>query len=155
MMIAPIGDSDPQDGVIATSPDTRPDAAPSVVAWPSRKRSSSSQPSEPAAPASSVVVKTTAAVWLAPSAEPALKPNQPNHSRPAPSMTRVRLCGRIGSLPNPIRGPSTSARASAEAPEQISTAVPPAKSITPSSLAIQPPTWSPEEKSKIQCAIGA
>ena len=153
--IEPIGDREPHDGVIATSPETRPDAAPRVVAWPSRSRSSASQPSEPAAPASSVVVNTTAAVWLAPSADPALKPNQPNQSRPAPSMTSVRLCGRIGSLPKPIRRPSTRASASAEAPEQISTAVPPAKSITFSSLAIQPPTWSPAEKSKIQCAIGA
>ena len=100
-------------------------------------------------------MKTTAAVWLAPSAEPALKPNQPNHSSPAPSITSVRLCGRIGSLPNPTRRPMTRARARPEAPEQISTAVPPAKSITPSWLAIQPPTWSPEEKSKTQWAIGA
>ena len=100
-------------------------------------------------------MKTTAAVWLAPSAEPALKPNQPNHSSPAPSMTRVRLCGRIGSLPNPIRRPSTSARARAEAPEQISTAMPPAKSMVPTSLASQPPTWSPAEKSKTQWATGA
>ena len=49
--------------------------------------------------------KTTAAAWSAPRAEPALKPNQPNHSRPAPSITRVRLCGRIGSLPKPTRVP--------------------------------------------------
>ena len=100
-------------------------------------------------------MKTTAAVWLAPSAEPALKPNQPNQSSPAPSITRVRLCGRIGSLPNPTRGPSTSASASAEAPEQISTAVPPAKSMSPTWLASQPPAWSPAEKSKTQCATGA
>ena len=74
--------------------------------------------------ATSVVVNTTAAVWSAPSADPALNPNHPNHKSPAPSITRVRLWGRIGSLPNPMRRPSTRASASPEAPEQISTAVP-------------------------------
>ena len=33
--------------------------------------------------------------------EPTLKPYQPTHSRPAPSMVSVRLCGRVGS-----RGPA-------------------------------------------------
>ena len=42
--------------------------------------------------------RRTAAMPLAATAEPALKPNQPNHSRPAPSMTSGRLCGRIGSF---------------------------------------------------------
>ena len=45
--------------------------------------------------ATCVLVKASAARPLAASAEPALKPNQPNHSRPAPSMTNGRLCGRI------------------------------------------------------------
>ena len=44
-------------------------------------------------------VDPTEAVLFAATAEPALKPNQPNHSRPAPIITRVRLCGRIGSMP--------------------------------------------------------
>ena len=34
---------------------------------------------------------------LAASALPALKPNHPNHSRPAPIKVIVRLCGGIGS----------------------------------------------------------
>ena len=34
--------------------------------------------------------------------EPTLKPYQPIHSRPAPSMVSVRLCGRMASLPKPI-----------------------------------------------------
>jgi hypothetical protein len=54
-------------------------------------------------------------------------------------MTSVRLWGRIGSLPNPTRVPITIASASAEAPEQISTAVPPAKSTRPTLFASQPP----------------
>ena len=93
-------------------------------------------------------------------AEPALKPNQPNHSSPAPIMTRVRLCGRIGSRFQPIRRPSTMARASPAAPALMCTAVPPAKSIAARLLAIQPPTWvttslsSVRVKSKTQCATG-
>ena len=116
----------PQEGVIATSPATTPEAAPNVVGLPSRMRSTESQPSMPRQPATRVLRKIAAAVPLAASAEPALKPNQPNHSRPTPSSTKGRLCGRIASTLKPIRGPSTSARARAEAPETISTTSPPA-----------------------------
>ena len=38
-------------------------------------------------------------------AEPALNPYQPNHSRPAPSITNGRLCGRIGVPGQPLRLP--------------------------------------------------
>ncbi len=131
--------TDEQDGVIATRPATTPEAAPSEVAWPSRSFSTSSQPSA-AAPVATCVLTQTSAAWpLAPSAEPALNPNQPNHSRPAPIMTNGRLCGRIGSRCQPTRLPSTSARARPAAPALMCTAVPPAKSIASSSLAIQPP----------------
>ena len=91
-------------------------------------------------------------------AEPALNPNQPNHSRPAPSMTSVRLCGRMGSLPKPIRLPSTSASARPAAPALMCTAVPPAKSRALRSLAIQPPALSAPavapSKAKTQWATG-
>ena len=43
--------------------------------------------------ASIVVVKASAAMLLAASALPALKPNQPNQSRPAPSSVNGTLCG--------------------------------------------------------------
>ena len=36
---------------------------------------------------------------LAPTAEPALKPNQPTHSRLAPIMVSTRLCGAMLSVP--------------------------------------------------------
>ena len=110
-MIAPTGVTAPQDGVIATRPATAPDAMPSVVALPCRIRSMISQPITAAAVATWVFTKVTAAVVPALSAEPALKPNQPNHSRPAPRMTSGRLCGRIGSFFQPIRLPSTIASA--------------------------------------------
>ncbi len=123
-----------------TSPATAPEAAPSEVGFPSRICSTTSHASTAAAPA--VIVDTSAvpAAAVAPSAEPALNPNHPNQSRPAPRRTEGRLCGRIGSRGQPRRFPTTSTRASADAPESISTAVPPAKSSACSRLAIQPPT---------------
>lgn len=53
-------------------------------------------------------------------------------------MTSGRLCGRIGSFLNPTRLPMTRITPSAAAPALMWTAVPPAKSMTPSSKA-QPP----------------
>ena len=64
-MIAPTGETEEQDGVIATRPATMPDAAPSEVAWPSRIRSVSSQPRQAAPVATMVLTQTTAAVPLA------------------------------------------------------------------------------------------
>jgi hypothetical protein len=58
--------------------------------------------------------------------EPTLKPYQPNHSRPAPIIVRVRLCGRIGSLAKPIRRPITSASTPPAMPALMCTTVPPA-----------------------------
>ena len=48
-------------------------------------------------PAMSVLTKACAATPLAASAEPPLKPNQPNHSRPVPSATKAMLCGMLRS----------------------------------------------------------
>lgn len=116
----------PQDGVMATRPATTPEAAPNVVGRPSRICSTDSQPSMPRQPATRVLRKMAAAVPLAANADPALNPNQPNHSSPTPTNSSGRLCGRMASFLKPIRGPSTSARASAELPETISTTSPPA-----------------------------
>ena len=101
--MAPMTFTDEQDGVIATRPATMPDAAPSDVALPSRMRSTSSQASI-AVGGGDVRVdegrrrrcRRTA------TAEPALNPNQPNHSRAAPSITNGRLCGRIGVVGQPF-----------------------------------------------------
>src|SRR6202008_3310080 len=152
---APQVSTNAQAGVIATRPATTPDAAPRLVAWPSRSRSISSQPSIAAQVAVKVLMNATPASAFAASAEPALNPNQPNHSSPAPSITSVRLCGFIDSLGQPARRPRTSASASAAAPALMCTAVPPAKSSAARLLAIQPPTW-PESvlKSNTQCATG-
>ena len=124
-----------------------PDAAPSDVAWPSRNFSVTSQPSIAAHVATVVLTQARPATSLAAPAEPALKPNQPNHSSAAPSMTNGRLCGRIGSLPKPLRLPITRASTRAATPALMWTTVPPAKSIgatvaapsvTPKILAARP-----------------
>ncbi len=94
---------------MATSPATTPDAAPSEVALPCRKRSTRSQASIAAMVAMVVLRKVTPVSdmnWPTPPSlasvlmtiEPTLKPYQPVHSRPAPIIVSVRLCGFIGSL---------------------------------------------------------
>ena len=84
-----------------------------------------------------------------------MKPNQPNHSRPAPIIISGRLCGRIGSRCQPTRLPSTRASARPAAPALMCTAVPPAKSIASRLLAIQPPVFdSAPSKANTQWATG-
>jgi len=83
-----------------------------------------------AAPVATVVLThARPATPSAVKADPALKPNQPNHSRAAPSMTNGRLCGRMTSLPKPLRLPTTRASTRAATPALMCTTVPPAKSI--------------------------
>ena len=152
---APSTLTDEQDGVMATSPATMPDAPPSVVAWPSRMRSTSSQASMAVEVAIVVVMKVDPAEPLELVAEPALNPNQPNHSRPAPSITNGTLCGRNSVVGQPLRLPSTIATTRPATPELIWTAVPPAKSIACSLLLIQPPcSEAKPSAANTQCATG-
>ena len=58
--------------------------------------------------------------------EPTLKPYQPNHSRPAPIIVSVRLCGFIGSRMKPTRRPMISASTPPAIPALMCTTVPPA-----------------------------
>ena len=94
-----------------------------------------------------VVMNARAAVPLAARAEPALKPNQPNHSKPAPSRTKGTLCGMLARFEAPRRGPITIAATNAETPAAMCTTVPPAKSSAPS-LNSQPSAL------QTQCASG-
>src|SRR6516165_6861978 len=150
---APSALTDEHDGVMATRPATMPDAAPSVVALPSRMRSVSIQPSMAVAVAIVVVMKVDPAAPLALVAEPALNPYQPNHSNPAPSITNGRLCGRNSVVGQPRRFPKTIASTRPATPELMWTAVPPAKSIACSLLAIQPPCSDAKpSNAKTQCA---
>src|ERR1041384_7756517 len=157
MASAPSGLTKPAAGVIATRPATAPDAAPSVVGLPYLICSVISQPSTAAAVATVVLVNATPARSPAVSAEPALNPYQPNHSRLAPSSTNGTLCGRGASFGQPLRLPSTIASARPAAPALMCTAVPPAKSSAFKLLAIQPPTASAPMNplnENTQCATG-
>src|SRR6185436_12700679 len=97
--IADTGPTYPAAGVITTRPTTIAVAAPTAVTVPPRNMSISVQAASVAAGASSVFVNASVAVVPADSALPALKPNQPNHNRPAPSMVKGTLCGRIAWRP--------------------------------------------------------
>ena len=145
---ASTGDRKPAAGVIATRPATAPEAAPRVVAFPVSRFSRASQLIMPPTPDKCVARAALAARYPALSAEPALNPIQPNHKRPAPSKVSGRLCGAIITFGQPWRGPITRASARAEAPEQISTTVPPAKSSSPT-------WWSQPSGDQTQCASGA
>ena len=148
MAMAAMGPTNPQAGVMATSPATAPDAVPRMVGFPRITHSPNIQASA-AAPAAVLVERNAVtASSLAPSALPALKPNHPNQRSPAPITVMGRLCGGIGTFPKPLRRPTTRAQTSADAPEERCTTVPPAKSRAPR-LCSQPP--SPHT----QCASGS
>src|SRR5687768_4198082 len=91
--IAPMGQTYPAAGVIATRPATAPDATPRVVALRSFIDSTRAQPTAPAAAPRFVARNAEAANPLAPRALPALNPNHPNHRMPVPRIVNVRLCG--------------------------------------------------------------
>src|SRR5262249_61673379 len=105
MTRAPMGVTKPAAGVTATSPATAPEAAPSTVGLPRELHSVSIQPRAAAAAAVFVVVKACTASPLAASALPALNPNQPNQSRPAPITVRGRVCRGLGGRPWPLGVP--------------------------------------------------
>src|SRR6185369_348044 len=133
----PIGPTLPHAGVIATRPATAAVAPPSAVGLPWCRTSISAQITTAVDVAVLVLRKARLASGLALSALPALKPNHPVHSRPAPIRHRGRLCGGIGSLPKPRRLPSMRAAMMAENPLDMCTTRPPAKSIA-LALKIQP-----------------
>jgi len=103
-----------------------------------------SQVSPPIAAAVFVTTNAFAARPPAESALPALNPNQPNHSSPAPRIVIVTSCGSVFVR----RRPTTSAATSADTPLETWTTVPPAKSRAPR-VCSQPPV------PQTQCAIGA
>src|SRR6185295_13104256 len=129
--MAPIGATLPHAGVIATRPATAAVAPPSAVGLPRWSHSTSAQATTAVDAAVLVLRNARVASGLALSALPALKPNQPVQSSPAPIRQSGRLCGGIGSLPRPRRLPSMIAATSAEKPDDMWTTRPPAKSIAP------------------------
>src|SRR6201996_5883881 len=88
---ADIGPTNPAAGVIATSPATAPEIAPSVLARPFFIYSASLQLIAAAAVAKCVAIKALVASDLDASALPALNPNHPTHKRHAPTKLSVKL----------------------------------------------------------------
>jgi hypothetical protein len=131
----------PQAGVMATMPATADETTPMVVTLPVRHFSTSGQVTmAPAAP-SWVLMNAAAAVPWSLSAEPELKPNQPNQRSPAPITTSGMLLGRSSRRAKSRGARRTSATARPATPELSSTGSPPAKSRAPRCLTIQP-SWS-------------
>jgi hypothetical protein len=81
----------PAAGVMATSPATRPEHSPSSDGLRRTIHSPIIQLMAPAAAAMCVTSIARPARPSAATAEPALKPNQPTHSRPAPIIVMARL----------------------------------------------------------------
>src|SRR5438093_6397223 len=129
MSTAPPTVTKPQAGVITTRPATAPEQKPRMLGLPLTIHSTIGQTNEATAVAMVVVMKAFAATTSAAPAEPALKPYQPTQSIPVPTMQSTMLCGGMGCLPKPRRLQRVMRRMSADQPELIGTAVPPAKSI--------------------------
>src|SRR5438874_2412065 len=89
----PDGSTKPDAGVTATNPATMPDASPSAVGLPLCSHSTTIQLSPAAAAAACVALKAEAASVPLATALPPLKPNQPNHNRPAPVSVSTMLLG--------------------------------------------------------------
>src|ERR687895_794866 len=139
MRTAAQGATYPAAGVIATSPATAPVAAPTVVGLPCFRHSGMSHPMVAAAAATWVVTKACSARPPDERALPALKPNHPNHRIAAPVITMGTLWGTNAWEPNPFRFPRYRMAASAAAPAEMWTTVPPAKSRAPRSASHPPP----------------
>src|SRR4051794_32483736 len=81
-------DTKPAAGVIATKPTTAPIQNPKADSFLPLATSNKIQERPAAEAATLVVAKALTAKALAPTAEPALNPNQPNQSKPVPSNTK-------------------------------------------------------------------
>src|SRR3954452_14582227 len=96
----------PAAGVMATSPATAPEAAPSIEGLPLISHSAKVHDSTAHAVARNVLMNASAAELPASSADPALNPNQPTQRSDAPIIVIGRLCGDIASRPKPMRLPT-------------------------------------------------
>src|ERR1700730_8518983 len=116
MTSAGMGPTNPAAGVIATSPATAPEIAPSALGRPFFIHSARLQLSAAAAAPKCVATNALVARLLEASALPALKPNHPTHKRQAPMKLSTRLCGGMACFGYPTRLPRYSAHTSAETP---------------------------------------
>src|ERR1035438_2199133 len=102
-MTAPVVVTNPHAGVMTTKPATAPEQKPRILGLPRKTYSAMAQVKEATAVAMVVVVDALGAGTSAATALPALKPYQPTHSMPVPTIQSTMLCGGIGSLPKPNR----------------------------------------------------
>src|SRR3954462_5382899 len=154
MMIAPMGVTKPAAGGITNKPPTAPEQKPSTVGLPRVIHSAAGQATQATAAAMVVVMNALAAIESAATALPALKPYQPTHSMPVPTMVNTRLCGAKLSLPKPLRLPTIKVSTIADQPEDMCTTVPPAKSIALiEALAFHTPFIAPSMP-QTMCASG-
>ena len=124
--------TNPAAGVMATKPTTAPIQKPMADTFFPRATSNNIHDSPAEAAAKFVVANAMAAKGDAPTAEPALNPNQPNHNKPVPSNTNGMLAGGK-KLPSVWAFLLLRYKAPAKAaqPALMCTTVPPAKSRTP------------------------
>src|SRR5688572_11516093 len=87
--------TNPAAGVMATKPTTEPIQKPTAEGFLPLAASYNTQARPAAAAAVFVVANAEAANAPAPRALPALKPNQPNHSKPVPKRTKGIFAGEI------------------------------------------------------------
>src|SRR5215472_17249789 len=122
----PTGPTKPEAGVMATRPATAPVQMPTTVGLPFSIHSTIIQV-KPAVAVAVWVTSMAMPAWRpALTAEPALKPNQPTHSKAAPIIVSTMLWGG----PVSVRFPSIRAAIRPAVPELTCTTVPPAKSNT-------------------------
>src|SRR4051812_20617127 len=93
MMIAPTGVTKPAGGVIPAKPPTAPEQKRRTVGLPRVIHSAAGQAGQATAVAMVVVMNALAAMLSAATALPALKPYQPTHSMPVPTMVKTKLWG--------------------------------------------------------------
>src|SRR5580765_5877942 len=93
MITALVGDTKPAAGVIVASPATEPVSRPRDFGLRDVVHSTKNHHMPANAAARSVLRNAVAVVESTLNSLPALKPYQPNHSRPVPSATSGMLCG--------------------------------------------------------------
>src|SRR3989344_501902 len=104
---AAMGPTNPEAGVIATSPHTAPIAAASADGFLFSAHESTTHASAAAAAAMLVTTNALAAKGEAASAEPALNPNHPNQSRTAPKITNGTLLALTNGCEESSRRPTS------------------------------------------------
>src|SRR5215813_5493245 len=95
----PIGPTKPEAGVIATSPATAPEEAPTILGFTVWAQAINVHVSAAMPVAVFVTTHADVAIPSASNSEPALNPNQPNQSIPTPRTMSGMLCGSIGTFP--------------------------------------------------------